>query len=107
MTFTWTVDIPELVSWNKNSRQRDIIRQVSFTIRGTDDRGHYSEAGGCIAFDDNNLSGSFSSVEDITDAQLQSWVETFLGADRIQEMKDEITTTIQSLPDDWVAAPEG
>jgi hypothetical protein len=105
MTFTWTVDIPELVSWNKNSRKRDIIRQITFKIRATDSRGHYSEAGGCVAFDDNNLSDSFSSVEDVTDAQLQSWVEAFLGAEKIQEMKDEITAIVNSLPDDWTVAP--
>lgn len=106
MTFTWVVDISELVPWNKNSRKRDIIRQITFKIRGTDSRGHYSEAGGCVAFDDNNLSDSFSSVEDVTDAQLQSWVEAFLGAEKIQEMKDEITVIVNSLPDDWTVVPE-
>ena len=57
-------------------------------------------------FDDNNLSGSFSSVEDVTDTQLQSWVETFIGATRIQEMKNEITTTVNSMPDDWKVLPD-
>lgn len=105
MEFTWTVEIGELVSWNKNSKKRDIIKQVEYTIRGTDSRGHFSEGGGCICFDDNNLSGSFLSVEDVTDTQLQNWVETFVGATRIQEMKDEITVTVTALPDDWEVTP--
>jgi len=106
MTFTWTFEIIDLVPFNLNSRQRDIIKQVGYVIRGTDSRGHYSEAGGAAMFDDNTvIADSYTSIEDISNEDLKNWVTSKIGSERIQEMKDEITATVNSLPDDWVVAP--
>ncbi len=104
MNFTWKFDIIDIVSFNMTSRQRDIIKQVGYIIRGTDGT-KFSEAGGAVMFDDDAvIADSYTSIEDITNENLQTWVTAKIGADRIQEMKDEITATVNSLPDDWVVA---
>jgi len=55
--------------------------------------------------DDTVIADSYTSIEDISNEDLQNWVTAKIGAERIQEMKDEITATVNSLPDDWVVAP--
>lgn len=107
MNFTWSFDIIDVVPFNINSRQRDIIKQVGYVIRGTDSRGHYSEAGGAVMFDDNTvIADSYTSIEDISNEDLKNWVTLKIGSERIQEMKDEITAVVNSLPDDWTIIPE-
>jgi hypothetical protein len=57
-------------------------------------------------FDDNTvIADSYTSIEDISNEDLQNWVTSKIGAERIQEMKDEITAIVNSLPDDWIVAP--
>ena len=63
--------------------------------------------GGCIDFnvDQGVSSDTFNEITSIDKATLQSWVETRVGTTRINEMKAEIETTINTLPDDWQITP--
>ena len=45
------------------------------------------------------------NIEEITNADLQSWVENRVGVDKINTMKDNLESQINSLPNDWNPIP--
>ena len=106
MEYTWDIKINNIVPYNIESQQRDIIENISWTITGTKG-GKSITQGGCIDFDvaQGVSTETFAEITTINKATLQSWIEARVGTARINEMKAEIETTIDSLPDNWEPVP--
>ena len=90
MEYTWNIKINKIIPYNIESQQKDLIENISWTITGTKD-GKSASAGGCIDYDlEQGVSAdTFSEITDLTKETLQSWIETRLGATRLNEMKAE------------------
>jgi hypothetical protein len=106
MEYTWDIKINKIISYNIESQQRDLIQDIGWNITGTKD-GKSATQGGCIDFNlEQGVSAdTFSEITDITKETLQSWIETRVGATRINEIKTEIENTIDSRPDDYEITP--
>ena len=106
MEYTWDIKINNIVPYNIESQQRDLIQNIAWNITGTKD-GKSITQGGCIDFnvDQGVSSDTFNEITSINKATLQSWVEARVGATRINEIKAEIETTINTLPDGWQITP--
>jgi len=106
MEYKWEIKINKIIPYNLESKQRDLIQDVGWSITGTKD-GKSATQGGAIDFElEQGVStDTFAEITDINKETLQSWVEARVGATRINEIKAEIETTIDTLPDDWQITP--
>ena len=70
--------------------------------------GKSASAGGCIDYDlEQGVSAdTFSEITDLTKETLQSWVEARVGATRLNEMKAEIESSIDSRSADYEITPD-
>ena len=107
MEYTWNIKINKIIPYNIESQQKDLIENISWTITGTKD-GKSASAGGCIDYDlEQGVSAdTFSEITDLTKETLQSWIETRLGATRLNEMKAEIESSIDSRSADYQITPD-
>ena len=107
MEFTWKIKINNIIPYNIESQQRDLIDNISWTITGTKN-GKSASAGGCIDYDlEQGVSAdTFSEITDLTKETLQSWVEARVGATRLNEMKAEIESSIDSRSADYEITPD-
>ena len=107
MEYTWNIKINNIIPYNIESQQRDLIENIAWTMTGTKDSKSAS-AGGCINFDiEQGVSAdTFSEITDLTKETLQSWIETRVGATRINQMKAEIEATVDSRPADYEITPD-
>ena len=99
MEYTYKFNIIEIVPYNVESQQRDIIKQFSWKIIGT--KGEKSASrGGAIIFDvdDGVTKEDFLPIESITNTTLQNWVENRCGETRINELKNEIVYEVENTP---------
>jgi len=106
MEYTWNIKIIKITPYNIESKQKDLVQTIEWTITGTKD-GKSSAAGGCLDFDleQGVSSDTFSEITDITKSTLQSWIEARVGATRINEMKAEIESVIDSRSGDYKITP--
>jgi len=91
MTYTWnnkTVDTYPSLEGNN-----DVIFNVHWRLTGKDDNGNVGSTYGTIALDTTDLS-SFTSFADITEEQINGWVETAMGEEDVQAKKDAIDAQI-------------
>lgn len=107
MEYTWKIKINNIIPYNIESQQRDLIDNISWTITGTKDS-KSATAGGCINFDlEQGVSAdTFSEITDLTKEALQSWVETRVGATRLNEMKAELESVLDSRSADYEITPD-
>ena len=88
------------------SQQRDIIQSIGWTLTGTKD-GKSATQGGAIDFAvEDGVTGSFTEITSLSSSDLQSWVETRVGEDRLNEMKAEIESIIDNTPEDFNIIPD-
>lgn len=91
MTYTWnnkTVD-----TYPSLEGQSDVIFNVHWRLTGEDTDGNVGSTYGTIALDTSDLS-SFTSFADITEEQINGWVEAAMGAEEVQAKKDAIDAQI-------------
>lgn len=91
MTYTWnnkTVDTYPSLEGNT-----DVIFNVHWRLTGEDTDGNVGSTYGTIALDTSDLS-SFTSFADITEEQINGWVEAAMGAEEVQAKKDAIDAQI-------------
>jgi hypothetical protein len=91
MTYTWnnkTVD-----TYPSLEGQSDVIFNVHWRLTGEDADGNVGSTYGTIALDTTDLS-SFTSFADITEEQINGWVETAMGEEDVQAKKDAIDAQI-------------
>jgi len=94
MTYSWnnkTVDTYPLLEGKS-----DVIFNVHWRLTGEDTDGNVGSTYGTIALDTSDLS-SFTSFADITEQQINGWVEAALGAEEVQAKKDAIDAQIAEL----------
>jgi len=94
MTYTWnnkTVDTYPSLEGNT-----DVIFNVHWRLTGEDTDGNVGSTYGTIALDTTDLS-SFTSFADITEEQINGWVEAAMGAEEVQAKKDAIDAQIAEM----------
>ena len=91
MTYTWnnkTVDTyPDL------DGNADVIFNVHWRLTGEDENGNVGSVYGTQSLDTSDLS-SFTAFADITEEQINGWIETAMGEDRVAELKASIDAQI-------------
>jgi len=91
MTYTWnntTVD-----TYPSFEGETDVIFNVHWRLTGEDTDGNVGSTYGTIALDTSDLS-NFTAFADITEADINGWVEAAMGEDEVQAKKDAIDAQI-------------
>jgi hypothetical protein len=106
INFTWTFNIQNTVPYDINTQNSNIVKTLGWIIAGTDSEytNKSLSTSGCVDFDISSLSG-IKPIEEITNEDLQSWVESRVGIDKLNTMKDDLENQLNSLPNDWSAVP--
>ena len=96
INYTWdckTVDVKNIEG------NEDTVFNVHWKLTGTDDTNGDPKAAslyGLVALDISDLS-NFTAFADLTKSDVQGWVETALGENKITEMKDSLNLIIAEL----------
>lgn len=91
MTYTWnntTVD-----TYPSLEGETDVIFNVHWRLTGEDTNGNVGSTYGTIALDTSDLS-DFTAFADITEADINGWVEAAMGSEEVQAKKDAIDAQI-------------
>ena len=94
MTYTWnntTVD-----TYPSLEGETDVIFNVHWRLTGEDTDGNVGSTYGTIALDTSDLS-NFTAFADITEADVNGWVEAAMGEDEVQAKKDAIDAQIAEM----------
>ena len=93
MAIAYTWDVSTVDTYPTKDSKADVIYNVHWRLTGTDDtnkdsKGAYQTATniGTQSLDTSDLS-SFKAFASVAKADVQGWVETALGADKITELK--------------------
>lgn len=106
ITYEYKIKIANIIPYNMESQQRDIIQSISWTLTGTKD-GKSATQGGAMDFAvEDGVTGSFTEITDLSKSDLQAWVENRVGEERLNEMKAEIEATIDNTPDNFNIIPD-
>ena len=92
MTYTWnnkTVDTYPNLDGNA-----DVIFNVHWRLTGEDENGNVGSVYGTQSLDTSDLS-SFTAFDDITEEQINGWIETAMGEDKVAELKASIDAQIE------------
>jgi hypothetical protein len=106
INFTWTFNIQNTVSYDIDTQNSNIIKTLGWSITGTDSEyiNKSLSVSGCVDFNISSIP-NFKPINEITNADLQSWVENRVGIDKINTMKTNLENQINSLPNDWNPIP--
>lgn len=91
MTYTWnnkTVD-----TYPSLEGESDVIFNVHWRLTGADDSGNTGSVYGTQSLETSDLS-DFTSFADITEEQVNGWVEAAMGEEEVQAKKDAIDAQI-------------
>jgi len=91
MTYTWnnkTVDTYPTLEGNN-----DVIFNVHWRLTGEDENGNIGSTYGTISLDTSDLT-NFTAFVDITEDDINGWVETAMGEEDVQAKKDAIDAQI-------------
>jgi len=93
ITYTWncrTVD-----TYPTKSDQADVIFNVHWRLTGVDDTEdlNSSDSYGVVSLDTEDLS-TFTAFADVTEANVNSWVEATLGTEQVASIKSSIDAQI-------------
>jgi hypothetical protein len=107
INFTWTFNIQNTVSYDINTQNSNVIKTLGWSITGTDSEytNKSLSVSGCIDFNISSIP-DFKPINEITNADLQSWVENRVGIDKINTMKDNLESQINILPDNYNPIPD-
>jgi hypothetical protein len=107
INFTWTFNIQNTVSYDIDTQNSNVIKTLGWCITGTDSE--YTNkslcVSGCVDFNISSLS-NFKPIEEITNEDLQSWIENRVGIEKINTMKTNLEAQINTLPDNYNPIPD-
>lgn len=102
INFSWTFNIQNTISYDINTQNSNVIKTLGWAITGTDSEytNKSSSVSGCIDFKIVSMP-DFKPITEITNADLQSWVENRVGIEKINTMKTNLEQMINILPNDY------
>lgn len=98
ISYSWNVSTVD--TYPTHNSQSDVVYNVHWRLKATDDANNDAEGNpqtaevyGSQTLDISDLS-SFTAFADLTASDVQGWVETALGADKVSEMKASLDKQI-------------
>ena len=98
ISYTWNVSTVD--TYPTHNSESDVVYNVHWRLTATDDANNDAEGYpqtasvyGSQGLDTSDLS-SFTAFADLTASDVQGWVETALGADKVTEMKASLDAQI-------------
>ena len=106
INFTWTFNIQNTVPYDVNTQNANVIKTLGWSITGTDSEytNKSSSVSGCVDFNISSIP-DFTPITEITNADLQSWVENRVGIEKINTMKTNLEAQINALPNNYNPIP--
>ena len=95
MAITYTWDTKTVDTYPTKSGKSDVIFKVYWQLKGVDDTAEKNAAcaTGVVDLDTSDLS-SFTAFADVTESDVDGWVQTKIGADQINIYKGIIEAEI-------------
>jgi len=101
ISYTWNVSTVD--TYPIEGDHSDVIYNVHWRLTAEDDANQDSEGNnltssnyGSQTLDTSDIS-DFTNFDDVTNSQVQGWVEAALGADGVQGLKDGLDAQIAEL----------
>ena len=98
ISYSWNVSTVD--TYPTHNSQSDVVYNVHWRLTATDDANNDADGNpqtadvyGSQAVDTSDLS-SFTAFADLTASDVQGWVESALGADKVTEMKASLDAQI-------------
>ena len=98
INYTWNVSMVD--TYPTKDSKSDVVHNIHWRLIATDDSNKDSEGNnytaefyGSQAVDTSNLS-SFKAFADLKTSDVQGWVESALGAEKVTEMKSSLDAQI-------------
>ena len=98
ISYSWNVSTVD--TYPTHNSQSDVVHNVHWRLTATDDANNDADGNpqtasvyGSQAVDTSDLS-SFTAFADLTASDVQGWVETALGADKVTELKASLDAQI-------------
>ena len=98
ISYSWNVSTVD--TYPTHNSQSDVVYNVHWRLTATDDANNDADGNpqtadvyGSQAVDTSDLS-SFTAFADLTASDVQGWVESALGADKVTEMKASLDANI-------------
>ena len=98
ISYSWNVSTVD--TYPSHNSQSDVVYNVHWRLKATDDANNDAEGNpqtavfyGSQTLDISDLS-SFTAFADLTASDVQGWVESALGADKVTEMKASLDAQI-------------
>jgi hypothetical protein len=106
INFTWTFNIQNTVSYDIDTQNSNVIKTLGWSITGTDSEytNKSLSVSGCVDFKIVSTP-DFKPITEITNADLQSWVENRVGIENINTMKANLEVQINALPNNYNPIP--
>ena len=103
MTISYTWNVSTVDTYPTEGDHSDVIYNVHWRLTAEDDANQDSEGNnltssnyGSQTLDTSDIS-DFTNFDDVTNSQVQGWVEAALGADGVQGLKDGLDAQIAEL----------
>ena len=100
MAISYTWDVSTVDTYPTKDSKSDVVWNVHWRLKATDDTNKDSDGNnwaadvyGSQVVDTSDLS-SFTAFADLTESDVQGWVEAALGADEVTEMKAGLDANI-------------
>jgi hypothetical protein len=100
MAISYEWDVSTVDTYSTHNSQTDVVYNVHWRLKATDDANNDANGNsqtasvyGSQGLDTSDLS-SFTAFADLTSSDVQGWVETALGADKVTEMKAGLDANI-------------
>lgn len=111
MATTYTWNFPTLDAYPEVDGETDVVFCVHYTYTADDGEGHIGSVYGTVSVT-LDAEAPFTPFADLTEAQVQGWVENALGAETVAAMKVNVDGQIEnqinpktiSLPPPWQTA---
>jgi len=96
MAITYTWDTKTIDTYPTKSGESDVIFKVYWNLKGVDDTAEKNSAikTGAEEIDTSDLS-SFTAFADLTESDVDGWIQDILGEDKINTYKSGIEAQIQ------------
>ena len=98
ISYSWNVSTVD--TYPTHNSESDVVYNVHWRLNATDDANNDADGNpqtasvyGSQAVDTSDLS-SFTAFADLTASDVQGWVESALGADKVTEMKASLDAQI-------------
>ena len=107
MSITYTWSFPTLTAYPQDAGQTDVVYTVHWVLTGTD--GTYTGSVYGTVGVTYTQGEPFTPYADLTEAQVQGWTTTALGAEQVaaleaniaNQIQQQITPTSVNLPPPW------